>query len=213
MHHVWCRETFEMESGKLLAREFFNPDQSSSVRLPTPALPECTPMNADRRSIRSVFWYSETDVLPAHLSRVIPGRALLPAAPTGAPRLLTSDRGEGDVPRMASERQGTYQRDDIPEFGGVSVNGQELDDEAESGGALGLGHEEVLSQDSFQSAISQGYRTEEEEEGQWDNSVSMVQLGWLNVELKSNDWVKIADQPSVRISQWTKKRTARRRSS
>ena len=27
----------------------------------------------------------------------------------------------------------------------------------------------------------------------------MVQLGWLNVELKSNDWVKIADQPSVRI--------------
>ena len=198
MHRVWCRETFEMDSGKLLAREFFNPDQTSSVRLPTPALPECTPMTADRRSIRSVFWYSETDVLPAHLSRVLPGRALVPAAPSGAPRLPTSDRGEGDVPRMVAERQSPHQRDYIPDSGGVSANGQEPDDEAESGGALGLEHEEVLSQDSFQSAMSQGYRTEEEE-GQWDTSVSMVQLGWLNVELKSNDWVKIADQPSVRI--------------
>ena len=76
-HRVWCRETYEMDSGALIAREFYNPDQSSSVRLPTPALPECTPMTADRRSIRSVFWYSETDVLPSHLSRLIPGRVLV----------------------------------------------------------------------------------------------------------------------------------------
>ena len=67
-HRVWCRETFEMETGILIAREFFNPDQRSSVRLPTPALPGCTPMQTDNRSIRSVFWYSETDVLPTHLS-------------------------------------------------------------------------------------------------------------------------------------------------
>ena len=89
-------------------------------------------------------------------------------------------------------------RDNIPDSGGVSANGQVPADEAVSGGALGLEQDEVLSQDSFQSAMSQGYRTEEEED-QWDTSISMVQLGWLNVELKSNDWVKIADQPSVRI--------------
>ena len=89
-----------MDTGKLLAREFFNPDQASSVRLPTPALPECTPMTADRRSIRSVFWYSETDVLPTHLTRVLPGRVPDNAASTGAPRLPTSDRREGGEPRM-----------------------------------------------------------------------------------------------------------------
>ena len=194
MHRVWCRETFEMDSGKLLAREFFNPDQASSVRLPTPALPECTPMTADRRSIRSVFWYSETDDLPAHLTRVLPGRVHVTAAPTGAPRLPTSDRGEGVEPRMVADRPNPQLWDDIPGSGGVSANGQVPVDEAGCGGALGFEQEEVLSQDSFQTATSQGYRTEEEED-QWDISISMVQLGWLNVELKSNDWVKIADQP------------------
>ena len=50
----------------------------------------------------------------------------------------------------------------------------------------------------FETAISQGHRTDEEEEN-WDTSISMVHLGWLNVELKSNDWVKVMDQPPVRI--------------
>ena len=63
---VWCRETFEMETGRLLALEFFNPEKGHAVKLRTPALPGCSPMLADRRSIRSVFWYSETDILPAH---------------------------------------------------------------------------------------------------------------------------------------------------
>ena len=73
-HRVWCREAFAMETGALLAREFFSPDQNHAVRLPTPALPGCRPMQADRRSVRSVFWYSETDVLPTHLSQCLPGR-------------------------------------------------------------------------------------------------------------------------------------------
>ena len=44
--------------------------------------------------------------------------------------------------------------------------------------------------------------TEEEEEN-WDTSTSMVHLGWLNVELKSDDWVKVMDQPPVRIMKIT----------
>ena len=32
-----------------------------------------------------------------------------------------------------------------------------------------------------------------------DIPISMVHLGWLNVELKSEDWVKIMDQPPVRV--------------
>ena len=102
-HRVWCRETYEMESGILIAREFFNPDQRSAVRLPTPALPGCAPMQVGRRSIRSVFWYSETDVLPSHLSLVLPGRALVAAAPDDGPRLLASSRGEDGEPPMAAD--------------------------------------------------------------------------------------------------------------
>ena len=42
-----------------------------------------------------------------------------------------------------------------------------------------------------------GYSTEEDEAQ--DLPISMVHLGWVNVELKSEDWVKIMDQPSVRV--------------
>ena len=128
----------------------------------------------------------------------VPGRVLHSAAPAGGPRLLTSVRGEGGEPRMAVDFQSQHRRDYIPDSGGVSVSGQEPSAEANSGGALGFDQEEVLSQDSFETAISQGYRTEEEEEN-WDTSISMVHLGWLNVELKSDDWVKVMDQPPVRI--------------
>ena len=170
-----------------------------TVRLPTPALPECTPLTADRRSIRSVFWYSETDVLPTHLARLVPGRVLLPAAPAFGPRILTSVTGEGGERRMAVDFQSQHRRDYIPDSGGVSVSGQEPSAEANSGGALGFEQEEVLSQDSFETAISQGYRTEEEEEN-WDTSISMVHLGWLNVELKSDDWVSFDSQASAFFS-------------
>ena len=63
-HRVWCRET-----------------------------PGCTPMHTDKRSIRSVFWYSETDILPTHLSLFLPGRALVAAPPDDGSRLLASSRG------------------------------------------------------------------------------------------------------------------------
>ena len=68
------------------------------MRLPTPALPDCSPMRADRRSIRSVSWYSETDILPAHLTRFIPGFVRRVAAPRdGFPPLVPS-RGEDEKP-------------------------------------------------------------------------------------------------------------------
>ena len=38
---VCYRETFDMETGVLIAREFFNPVKGQSVRLPTSALPAC----------------------------------------------------------------------------------------------------------------------------------------------------------------------------
>ena len=107
-----------MASGTLIAREFFNPDQRSAVRLPTPALPGCTPMQADKSSIRSVFWYSETDVLPSHLSQFLPGRALVAAAPADGSRLLTSSRGEDGEPLMAADKQN--QQDNIPDKGEFS---------------------------------------------------------------------------------------------
>ena len=69
---------------------------------------------------------------------------------------------------------------------------------AESGGALTLDAEESEKvQDSFETANSQGYRAEEDEAQ--DFPISMVHLGWLNVELKSDGWVKIMDQPPVQV--------------
>ena len=85
----------------------------------------------------------------------------------------------------------------IPDSGGVPVAGQRSVLDAKSGGALTTDAEETFSQDSFETANSQGYRTEEDEAQ--DIPISMVHLGWLNVELKSDDWVKVMDQPPVRV--------------
>ena len=68
----------------------------------------------------------------------------------------------------------------------------------------GAGPEEIdendaMSEESFASAESQGYRTEEDDVATFE--VSMVQLGWLNEELISDRWVKIEDQPEVRTMQ------------
>ena len=75
-------------------------------------------------------------------------------------------------------------------------------------GIEGTGFEEfvekdTMSEESFASAESQGYRTEEEETLTFE--VSMIQLGWQNEELVSDRWVKIADQPEVRVMQLTKR--------
>ena len=76
----------------------------------------------------------------------------------------------------------------------------------ESGGETGceeIVEDDAASEGSFASAESQGYRTEEEETLNFE--VSMIQLGWQNEELVSDRWVKIADQPEVRVMQLTKR--------
>ena len=60
------------------------------------------------------------------------------------------------------------------------------------------GELENVSEASFATATSQGYRTEEDE-GISAFEVSVVQLGWQNDELISDRWVKIEDQPAVRV--------------
>ena len=50
----WSRANFLLVNSSI--------SKGCAVKFPTPALPGCSPMSADRRSIRSVFWYSETDV-------------------------------------------------------------------------------------------------------------------------------------------------------
>ena len=65
-----------------------------------------------------------------------------------------------------------------------------------------LDENDVMSEASFATAESQGHRTEEEDTLTFE--VSMVQLGWQNEELVSDRWVKVADQPEVRVTQLTK---------
>ena len=66
---VCCRETFDMETGALLAREYFDPGKGP-VRLPTPALPGCSPTSSHSICIRSVLWYSELDPVPESIRAV-----------------------------------------------------------------------------------------------------------------------------------------------
>ena len=66
---VCCRETFDMETGSLLAREYFDPGKGST-RLPTPALPGCAPFSSESLSVRSIFWYSEVDPLPESICAI-----------------------------------------------------------------------------------------------------------------------------------------------
>ena len=62
---------------------------------------------------------------------------------------------------------------------------------------------DAMSEGSFATAASQGYRTKDEDIPTFE--VSMVQLGWQNEELVSDRWVKIEDQPEVRVMQLTKR--------
>ena len=129
-------------------------------------------------------------------------------------RPLVVIRGE-DVTAHAQEAP-------LPENGGVTESGggatapkQSLDHASpgkgrggilENGGEQGITETEELdtmSEVSFATAASQGYRTEDEEVPTFE--VSMVQLGWQNDELVSDRWVKIGDQPEVRVMQLTKR--------
>ena len=71
---VCCRETFDMETGALLAREYFDPGKGP-VRLPTPALPGCSPASSHALSIRSVLWYSDLDPVPESMAARCRARA------------------------------------------------------------------------------------------------------------------------------------------
>ena len=51
---VCCRETFDMETGSLLACECFDPGKSST-RLPSPALPDCPPASSHSVCVRMSF--------------------------------------------------------------------------------------------------------------------------------------------------------------
>ena len=56
-----------------------------------------------------------------------------------------------------------------------------------------------VSDVNLETAVSQGYRTEDEEDISQNFLFSMVELGWQNDELRSDRWAKIEDQPAVRI--------------
>ena len=51
---VCCRETFDMETGSLLAREYFDPGKGPAC-LPTPALPDCSPASSRSLSVRGIY--------------------------------------------------------------------------------------------------------------------------------------------------------------
>ena len=62
---VCCRETFDMETGMLLVRKYFNLVPGLAAQLPHPTLPDCSPWSSDAPSIcSSVFWLSALEVLP-----------------------------------------------------------------------------------------------------------------------------------------------------
>ena len=71
------------------------------------------------------------------------------------------------------------------------------------------------SDTSFETAVPQGYRPEDNEEEEEKKKkkeeenleISMATLGWINEELRSNQWIKIADQPPVRVMKIVKNET------
>ena len=65
---------------------------------------------------------------------------------------------------------------------GKGSEGQSLDDKG--AGIVEIDNDDAMSEESFVSAASQGYRTEEEDNLTFE--VSMVHLGWQNEELISD---------------------------
>ena len=92
-----------------------------------------------------MFWYSETDILPAHLTRLLPGCVCrVPAPRDGFPPAVPT-RGEDEQPLDDDEIRSVER------------------EEGSSAVSRGDPEEYVQSQDSFETATSQGYRAEEEE--------------------------------------------------
>ena len=230
---VCCRETFDMETGSLLAREYFDPGKGP-VRLPTPALPGCSPPSSHSLRVRSIFWYSDFDPVPESVRAAAARCRARACAPRSAVRPVVVLRGEG-VSAHAQAREAYVQKyggveeissasareAPVLENGGESRvtsataeqqslghvppgkerDGQELDEKEV--GIEELEENDTMSEVSFATAESQGHRTEEEDTLTFE--VSMVQLGWQNEELVSDHWVKVADQPEVRVMQLTKR--------
>ena len=223
---VCCRETFDMETGSLLATEYFDPGKGSA-RLPSPALPGCSPLSSHTVCIRSVFWYSEIDPVPESIRAVVARCRARASSPTCVARPVVVLRGE-EVESAAARAQGAHVQKnggeispDMAREASLQKDGEELREiqqpidhaspgreiSGQGGDDKGAGVreddlEEAMSETSFVSAVSEGYRTEEEDTLTFE--VSMLQLGWQNEELVSDRWIRIEDQPEVRVMQLTK---------
>ena len=101
-----CRETFDMETGSLLAREYFDPGKGST-RLPSPALPDCSPSSS--HSVCSVFWYSEIDPVPEAIRAVAARCRARASASRNEVRPVVVLRGEG-VSAQAQAREAYVQK-------------------------------------------------------------------------------------------------------
>ena len=112
---VCCRETFDMETGSLLAREYFDPGKGP-VRLPTPALPGCSPTTSHSMCIRSLLWYSELDPVPESIRAVAARCRARAGALHGEVRPVVVLRGE-DGSAQAQARE-VYGQD----YGGVECH-------------------------------------------------------------------------------------------
>ena len=217
-----------MDTGSLLAREYFDPGKGLAL-LPRPALPDCSPASSRTVSVRSVFWYSEIDPVPESIravaarcrARACASRSgLLPVVVIRGEDVLAHAR-EASVPESGGVDV-SMQEAQLPKSGGATESGgraltleQSLDHASPGKGSdrmedeeRGLGivepeENDAMSEGSFATAASQGYRTEDEDMPTFE--VSMVQLGWQNEELVSDRWVKIDDQPEVRVMQLTKR--------
>ena len=213
-----------------MAREYFDPGKGS-VRLPTPALPGCSPSSSCSICVRSVLWYSELDPVPESIRAVAARCRARADALNREVRLdgvLRGESGSSYAPaREASEQDHEEVRATSPaqareasllRSGGASgvskvTNEQQPLCHALPGrenygqgtgetGSVEIVDDDTMSEESFASAESQGFRTEEEETLTFE--VSLIQLGWQNEELVSDRWVKIADQPEVRVMQLTR---------
>ena len=132
-------------------------------------------------------------------------------APRGGLLPIVVVRGEGVAAQAQQEDVTPSQSGGAPESGGEEAASDQMMEtyltgkgrvcSPQDGGEGEMVETEELenvSEASFAAATSQGYRTEEDEEIS-AFEVSMIQLGWQNDELISDRWVKIEDQPAVRV--------------
>ena len=104
-----------MESGALLAREYFDPS-----RIPTLALPDCSPTSARTSSVRSVFWHSEMEPVPESIRAVVARCQARACAQRGGFHPLVVVRGE-DVYALAPQKDAP-----LPENRGATGSGGEV---------------------------------------------------------------------------------------